>query len=153
MSTVLSPIKQTLFHSCLYLPCRWERRVMWSHRCSRASRWRETCFSIQSLKRLCTQVHKRACWSLWQARPCSRNVVYWNSTTLSKFIPPKTVSQPTVSGPWPPGTIPRFSAETWTSIIVYSLKERVMDWRNSGYSCGFSDHHTHFSWDIYQPEM
>lgn len=52
-----------------------------------------------------------------------------------------------------PGTIPRFSAKTWTSIIDYTLKESVMDWRNSGCKCGFSDHWTYFSWDIYQPEL
>lgn len=90
---------------------------------------------------------KRACWSLWQARPCSWNVVYWNSTSLSKFIPHNFFPAHCVK-PLTPGTIPRSSAITWTSIMIYTLKES-----GTLASCGFSDHWIYIPWDIYQPVM
>lgn len=80
---------------------------------------------------------QRARWSLRQARPCSWNVVYWNSTSSSHFIPQKNGFPAYCVRTLTSGTIPRFSAKTWTSITVYTVKKSVMDWRNSGFSCGF----------------
>lgn len=50
------------------------------------------------------------------------------------------------------GTTPKFSAETWTSILVYTFKETAVDWKNSGCVRGFSDHQAYLLYDIYQPE-
>lgn len=71
---------------------------MWLRRCWQASRKRNTSFDAVP--------KPRERWSLWQARPCSWNVVYWNSTSSSSNSFPKTLSQPTVSRPWLQGPFP-----------------------------------------------
>lgn len=87
--------------------------------------------SFQIIKHVFIQLNlvhlglQSACWFLWQARPRRWNV-YWNSVFKRNCFPAQCVTTLTR------GTIPRFSANPWTSIIVYTFKESLMDWRGSG---------------------